>query len=155
MKTKIAYLSTGVLVGILVISPWEGSSSAATGPATIRITNVQDTIVRVDVGPQGKSPGDMEIIRQRLFNQRVTTRSIGRSELICTFMDRRRARVCRGTYFLPKGRIVVGGSLLYRQFYELAVLGGTGLFDNARGSLVVTRTGVRPVRDRMVFRLVG
>ena len=155
MKTKIAYLFTGVLVGILVISPWEGTSSAATGPATIRITNVQDTIVRVDVGPQGKSPGDMEIIRQKLYNQRVTTRSIGRSELICTFMDRRRARVCRGTYFLPKGRIVVGGSLLYRQFYELAVLGGTGLFDNARGSLVVTRIGVRPVRDRMVFRLVG
>jgi hypothetical protein len=155
MKTKIVFVFTGVLAGILVVSPWEGSSEAATGPATIRITNVQDTVVRVDVGTRGKSPGDMEIIRQRLYNTRVTTRSIGRSELICTFVDRRRSRVCRGTYFLPKGRIVVGGSLLYRQFYELAVLGGTGLFDNARGSLVVTRVGVRPVRDRMVFRLVG
>jgi hypothetical protein len=155
MKTKTVYVLTGVLVGILVVSPWEGSSEAATGPATIRITNVQDTVVRVDVGAKGKSPGDMEIIRQRLYNQRVTTRSIGRSELICTFMDRRRARVCRGTFFLPRGRIVVGGSLLYRQFYELAVLGGTGLYDNARGTLVVTRTGVHPVRDRMVFRLVG
>ena len=155
MKTKIVYVLTGVLAGILVVSPWDGSSEAATGPATIRITNVQDTVVRVDVGPRGKSPGDMEIIRQRLYNQRVTTRSIGRSELICTFVDRRRSRVCRGTYFLPRGRIVVGGSLLYRQFYELAVLGGTGLFDNARGSLVVTRIGVHPVRDRMVFRLVG
>jgi hypothetical protein len=155
MKTKIVYVFTGVLAGILVVSPWEGSSEAATGPATIRITNVQDTVVRVDVGTRGKSPGDMEIIRQRLYNTRVTTRSIGRSELICTFVDRRRSRVCRGTSFLPTGRIVVGGSLLYRQFYELAVLGGTGLFDNARGSLVVTRMGVRPVRDRMVFRLVG
>jgi hypothetical protein len=155
MKTKIVFVFTGVLAGILVVSPWEGSSEAATGPATIRITNVQDTVVRVDVGTRGKSPGDTEIIRQRLYNTRVTTRSIGRSELICTFVDRRRSRVCRGTYFLPKGRIVVGGSLLYRQFYELAVLGGTGLFDNARGSLVVTRMAVRPVRDRMVFRLVG
>jgi hypothetical protein len=155
MKTKIVYVFTGVLVGILVVSPWEGSSAAATGPATIRITDVQDTVVRVDVGAKGKSPGDMEIIRQRLYNQRVTERSIGRSELVCTFMDSRRARVCRGTYFLPKGRIVVGGSLLYRQFYELAVLGGTGLFDNARGTVVVTRTGVKPVRDRIVFRLVG
>ena len=44
-------------------------------------------------------------------------------------------------------RLIVGGSLLYRQFFELAVLGGTGLFDNARGSLVTTRMGVRPVRD--------
>ena len=155
MKTKTVYLLAGVLTGILVVSPWEGGSAAATGPATIRITNVEDTVVRVDVGVKGKSPGDMEIIRQRLYNQRVTTRSIGRSELICTFVDRRRSRVCRGTYYLPKGRIVVGGSLLYRQFYELAVLGGTGLFDNARGSLVVTRMAVRPVRDRMIFRLVG
>ena len=155
MKTKAVYLLAGVLAGVLIVSPWEGGSEAATGPATIRITNVQDTVFRVDVGARGKSPGDMEIIRQRLFNQRLTTRSIGRSELICTFVDRRRSRVCRGTYFLPKGRIVVGGSLLYRQFYELAVLGGTGLYDNARGTLVVTRMAVHPVRDRMVFRLVG
>jgi hypothetical protein len=112
-------------------------------------------VVRVDVGARGKSPGDMEIIRQSLFNQRVRQRAIGRAELVCTFVDRRRSRVCRGTYFLPKGKLVVGGSLLYRQFYELAVLGGTGLYDNARGSLVVTRMGIRPVRDRVVFRLVG
>jgi hypothetical protein len=155
MKTKAGLLLAGVLMGILVVSPWEGGSKAATGPATIPITNKEISVVRVDVGAKGKSPGDMEIIRQLLYNQRVTTKSIGRVELVCTFMDYRRSRVCRGTYFLPKGRIVVGGSLLYRQFYELAVLGGTGLFDNARGSLVVTRTGVHPVRDRVVFRLVG
>jgi hypothetical protein len=155
MKTKIGYLVVGLLGGILVVSPWEGSPAASTGPATIRITNVQDNVIRVDVGAKGKSPGDTEVIRQRLYNKRVTQRPIGRSELICEFVDRRRSRICRGTYFLPKGRIVVGGSLLYRQFYELAVLGGTGLFDNARGSLVVTRIGVHPVRDRMVFRLVG
>jgi hypothetical protein len=155
MKTKAVFLLTGVLVGILVVSPWEGGSNAATGPATIRITNRQVSVVRVDVGARGKSPGDMEIIRQSLFNQRVRQRAIGRAELVCTFVDRRRSRVCRGTYFLPKGKLVVGGSLLYRQFYELAVLGGTGLYDNARGSLVVTRMGIRPVRDRVVFRLVG
>ena len=91
----------------------------------------------------------MEIIRQRLFNARRGEASIGRAELICTFVDSRRARVCRGTYFLPKGKIVVGGSLLYRQFYDLAVLGGTGLYDNARGTLDVTRgtaPGARPRR---------
>ena len=155
MKTKTVYLLAGVLVGLVVVSPWEGDSEAATGPATIRITNVQDTVVRVDVGSKGKSPGDMEIIRQRLYNQRVTTRSIGRSELVCTFMDRRRARVCRGTYFLPKGKDRRRRVAPLPAVLRLAVLGGTGLYDNARGTLVVTRTGVHPVRDRMVFRLVG
>ena len=63
--------------------------------------------------------------------------------------------MCRGTYFLPRGKLVVGGSLQYRQFYDLAVVGGTGLYDNARGALTVTRTGRRPVRDLVIFRLVG
>ena len=76
-------------------------------------------------------------------------------ELVCTFVDSKRMRVCRGTYVLPKGKIVVGGSLTYRQFYDLAVLGGTELYDNARGSVTVTRTHRRPVRDLVVVRLVG
>ncbi len=155
MNTKVGYVLAGALVGILVVSPWEAGSSAATGPATIRITNSEISVTRVDVGAKGKSPGDMEIVRQRLFNRRVTQRPIGTADLVCTFVDTRRLRVCRGTYILPKGKLVVGGSLSYRQFYELAVLGGTGVYDNARGSLVVTRMGVRPVRDLAVFRLVG
>ena len=74
---------------------------------------------------------------------------------MCTFVDSVRARVCRGTYVLPKGEIVVGGSMLYQQFYDLAVLGGTGLYDNARGTMTVTRTARKPVRNMIVFRLVG
>ena len=45
--------------------------------------------------------------------------------------------------------------MLYQQFYDLAVLGGTGLYDNARGTMTVTRTARKPVRDMIVFRLVG
>ena len=74
---------------------------------------------------------------------------------MCTFVDSKRMRVCRGTYVLPKGKVVVGGTLSYRQFYDLAVVGGTGLFDNARGSVTVTRIDRRPVRDLVVVRLVG
>ena len=153
MITKVGFLLAGVLVGVLVVSPWEPGASASTGPATIRITNKEISVARVDVGRSNKSPGDMEIIRQQLFDRRQNR--IGPAELVCTFVDSRRARVCRGTYFLPKGKLVVGGSLTYRQFYDLAVLGGTGLYDNARGSVTVTRMGRRPVRDLVVFKLVG
>lgn len=156
MKGKLGSLIVGVLAGAaLVAIPWEGTSEAGTGPATIRITNKQIKVTRVDIGSRGTSPGDVEVLRQQLFNRRVTTRPIGRAELVCTFVDSRRARVCRGTYFLPRGKLVVGGSLQYRQFYDLAVIGGTGLYDNARGTLTVTQTARRPVRDLVVFRLVG
>jgi hypothetical protein len=56
---------------------------------------------------------------------------------------------------MPKGKIVVGGTMRYRQFYELAVLGGTGLYDNARGTVTVTRIGRKPARRILFFRLVG
>ncbi len=155
MRRRIGWLAAGVVVGALALWPWESRSEAGTGPATIRITDREVQVTRVDVGARGTSPGDTEVVSQQLFNLRVTPKPIGRSELVCTFVDSRRMRVCRGTYVLPKGKVVVGGSLDYRQFYDLAVLGGTGLYDNARGSLTVTRTHRRPVRNLVVMRLVG
>jgi hypothetical protein len=154
MNSKVGWLLTGVIVGIVAVGPWQTRSEAGTGKATIRITDRELAVTRIDVGARGVSPGDQEIIRARLL-ERGTGTTIGRSELVCTFVDSGRSRSCRGTYILPKGEIVVGGSLLYRQFYDLAVLGGTGLYDNARGTLTVTRTNRKPVRDVIVFRLVG
>jgi hypothetical protein len=145
----------GLAAGVLLAVPTSLGSSESTGPGTIQITNREVARTRVDLDPPGTSPGDMEIIRQLLFNRRVTTKSIGRAELLCTFTDGRRSRICRGTYFLPRGKLVVGGSLIYMQFYELAVLGGTGLYDNARGTLTVTRMARRPTRDVVLFRLAG
>ena len=155
MIIRVGFLLAGVLAGVLVVSPWERGSEAATGPATIRITNSEVSVARVDVGRAGKSPGDMEIIRQRLFDRTSAQNLIGRAEIMCTFVDSKRARLCRGTYFMPKGKLMVGGSLSFRQFYDLAVTGGTGLYDNARGTVTVTRMARRPVRDLVVFRLVG
>ena len=154
MNTRVGLLLAGALLGALATGPLQGWSQAGTGPATIRITDLELAASRLDVGRRGTSPGDMEIVRTRL-RERGTLKTIGRAELECTFVDGVRSRVCRGTYILPKGKIVVGGSILYRQFYDLAVLGGTGLYDNARGTLTVTRTHRRPVRDLVVFRLVG
>jgi len=149
------FVAAGAVAGILALGPWQSRLDAGTGPATIRITDREVQVTRVDVGASGTSPGDTEVVSQQLFNLRVTPKPIGHSELVCTFVDSKRMRVCRGTYVLPKGKVVVGGSLEYRQFYDLAVLGGTGLYDNARGSVTVTRTHRRPVRDLVVVRLVG
>jgi hypothetical protein len=154
MNRRLGWLLAGALVGVVVAGPSDSRSEASTGPATITINDRQLAVTRVDLGARGTSPGDMEIVRTTLL-QRGTRDVIGHGELVCTFVDSVRSRVCRGTYVLPKGKLVVGGSILYRQFYDLAVLGGTGLYDNARGTLTVTRTHRRPVRDIVVFRLVG
>jgi hypothetical protein len=130
------------------------TSSAVTGPGTIRITNREISNVRVDVGKPGTGPCDMQIIRQNLFNKRIKPQPIGHADVVCTFITEQ-TRACTGTIFLPKGRLVVGGSIRFPELYELSILGGTRLYDNARGTLTVIRTTRRPRRDILLFRLTG
>lgn len=129
-------------------------ADAGTGPAQIRITNTLVQSAFVNVGTRAHGPGDQEIIAGQLYNRRITTRPIGRSEQVCTYSFSG-VRNCRGTFSLPKGKLMVGGTLRYREIYQLAVLGGTGLYDNARGTVTVTRIGRRPTRELVVFRLTG
>ena len=143
-----------VVSGAALFYGWNSSSSAGTGPATIRITAREVSRVRVDVPPARRRIGDTEIVRQNLFNRRVRRTPIGSAEFVCTFTTSR-ARACTVTIFLPRGRLVAGGSIRYQEFYELAVLGGTRLYDDARGTLTVIRTTRKPRRHILVFRLTG
>ena len=74
--------------------------------------------------------------------------------MMCTYLDRRE-RSCTATYVLPKGSLVVTGAIESRLLYEIAIVGGTGLYDNARGTLTVTSTHIKPRREVLVFRLTG
>jgi hypothetical protein len=143
---------TGCLVVPALVYSW--TSSAVTGPATIRITSREISRAHVDAGRPGHGAGDMEIIRQNIFNRRIRAKPIGHSESVCTFTTAR-TRMCTVTVFLPKGRLVAGGSIQYQELYELAVLGGTRLYDNARGTLIVIRTTRKPRRHILLFRLTG
>ena len=129
-------------------------SQAITGPATIRVTTEELRSARIDVGAAGRSPGDLEIFSLLLHNRRITPRAIGRAELMCTYTFGP-SRMCRATFFMPRGRLVVAGSLRHRQIYHLAITGGTGLYDNARGTLTVTRIQQTPRRELAYFRLTG
>jgi hypothetical protein len=139
---------------LAVLNGWSLASSAATGPARIKITNREISRVRVDAGRPGRGAGDVEIVRQNLFNKRIKPQPIGHADFVCTFVTTG-TRSCTGTIFLPRGRLVVGGTIRYPELYELAVLGGTRLYDDARGTLTVIRTTLRPRRDILLFRLTG
>jgi hypothetical protein len=150
-KLGLVVLAVGVVVSAASVGR---GSQAATGRAHIRITNREIAHQLVDVGRFGRSPGDMEIIRQLLFNKGITPKPIGHSEYVCTFTQPP-SRSCRGTIFMPRGRIIVGGAIYARQIYQLAILGGTGLYDNARGTMTGTRIRRSPRWEILLFRLVG
>jgi hypothetical protein len=51
--------------------------------------------------------------------------------------------------------ILTAGVLNTRLLYTAAITGGTGLYDNARGTLTVTAKGLKPRRELLLFRLSG
>ncbi len=146
-QTLVAMIAVGIAVTAATVA------SGSTGPAQIRITDVQSAYSYVP-GVKGRT-GALEIIRQRLYNPARSESSIGTAGLTCMYIDSR-SRMCTGTYLLPKGQLVVTGQITSRLLYEIAIVGGTGLYDNARGSLTVTSTALRPNRrELLVFRLSG
>ena len=151
MRWKLEILGALVLVVLLQMHA-ASASTELKGPGTIRITDRRVSISAVDLSPRGRSPGDIEISRWLLYNTRITPKPIGHAELVCTYTGGT-SRSCNGTYSLPRGKLVVSGQMLYIQFFQLAVVGGTGLYDNVRGTLTVTALGAKRRGSLVLFRL--
>jgi hypothetical protein len=148
---RMLLTAIGVAVVSLATAGAAGPTTSLTGPGIIRITSSVKKFARIDVGQRGYSAGDMEMTRVRLYNKRIRPRPIGNGQLACTATGEKFWN-CNGTYVLPAGKITVSGMLIYRDFYDMAVTGGTERYRNVRGTLVVTR--LRPTEKLMVFRLV-
>src|SRR2546430_8477604 len=135
-------LIVAVLLGGLAVYA-SLNSTAATGPDFIRITDRQFAYTRVDVGPRGLSPGDQEIIFDKLFNRKITPKPIGTARFVCTFTTGR-TRMCMATVGLPKGELVAGGTVRFRQFFDLAIIGGARPSKNQRRPPPVIPTAPTP-----------
>ncbi len=151
MVKRIAMPVAASVALFLATGPaWGGSALSA--PGTVRITDRLVKHTHVAVGGSRAGAGDLDFYRQLLFNTRITTRSIGHSDLTCVETGTGSSN-CSGTYFLPEGKIMVAGVIASRLFYEVAVIGGTGIYDNVRGTLTVTYLGGVPAEEFLLFRL--
>ena len=126
-------------------------SSEATGPAEVRLTDRQ--IADASFGPTD-GIGAGEVARLSLFGSSRKSRPIGHAVVTCIDVGQNE-RSCSATYILPRGMIQTAGILKTRLLYVQAVTGGTGLYDNARGTLTVTATALKPRRELLLFRLTG
>jgi len=148
-----ALLVTGTLAALaLVTGSVTSGSSELTSPGTIKLTSRQIGVSLDNTGDLSRGPGDVVVMRELLYNKGIRKAPIGHSEMVCTYTGARWQQ-CSGTYFLPRGKIVVAGSLRYRGFFKLAVVGGTDLYDNVRGSVSSTMYSRGPRRAILIFRL--
>jgi hypothetical protein len=152
MKQTLMLVAAMLGFALVTGSVTQGSPELS-GPGTIRISSRDIDVALINRGSSSRGSGDVLVIRQLLFNKGITKKAIGHSDLVCTYTGRR-SRQCSGTYFLPRGKIVVSGSLRYREFFKLAVVGGTDIYDNVRGSMTGTMLARGPRRELLVFRLI-
>lgn len=125
---------------------------ALEGPGTITITDTITSQSYADLGERGTGLGDLRVYHLKLYNKHITPKAIGRGEMVC-FSIGSGGQSCSATYVLPRGELVAEGVIQTRLIYELAVVGGTGLYANVRGSLTVTSLGRKRLRELLVFRL--
>jgi hypothetical protein len=145
-----AQLAAGAAV--LVAAAPAAGGVALDQPGSIRITDKLVVHTHVNVGRDGSNAGDFDFYRQVLFNKGISSTPIGHSDVTCINTGTGSSN-CSGTYFLPRGKIMVNGVIASRLFYELAVVGGTGIYDNVRGTLTVTYLGGLPAREFLLFEL--
>jgi hypothetical protein len=146
----VGVAATGVAVAGVLMLP---GAHALERPGTILITDAEQHHSRIDVGAQGRGRGDVDIYRSILYNKRIQARPLGRADMVCTTITGS-TQNCNATYFLPRGQLVVSGVISSRLIYILAVVGGTELYNNARGTLTVTSLHRSPTRELLLFRLV-
>jgi hypothetical protein len=125
-------------------------STESTGKAVVRLTDKQLRLTHFG----GDAAGGGDVARMTLFGSSSTTRPIGHGVITCMDVGSGE-KMCQGSYVLPKGTLETAGILRSRLFYTQALVGGTGLFDNARGTLTVTAKTLSPRREILLFRLTG
>src|SRR5262249_30400130 len=146
-------LLAGLLVVLgLAVAATAGGSAALTSPGTIRITDRQVQHHHRDGRARGEGPRGSGLYRELLYNRGITPAPIGHSDVMCTSTGTGSAN-CSGTYFLPKGKLIVAGVLASRLFYDLVVIGGTRLYENARGTVTGIALGGSPRHEILTFRL--
>jgi hypothetical protein len=119
-----------LLVVVLFLMLIPSASAIQPGPATIRVTTRQIQVVR---------RGDTVSRLYNIYNRPAYRNAIGNAVLRCSVIGRYQS--CRADFLLSRGEIVMQGTIRSLAFYRLAVVGGTGYYDNIGGSSVIQQIG--------------
>lgn len=148
MKRWSVLLTAALLAGGVVVLLSSSGSAQETGPRTLVFTekNAQEFATTASSGRL--SPDDSFVFRARLL---ANGKPAGREQGACTVIARN-ATECQATLFFNEGKIFVSGGTVFASRTVLAVVGGTGAYAGARGTMTVFD---RKSGDRLEVALLG
>ena len=136
MPPKLHRLSIALAAGAAGAALLITSAGAAqTGPTTLHLTAKQQRGV-------GFQPAGRPRQGSRLgFGNRISGDDTGNARVVCTFMAKSSGLLCTIQLNLSKGTITAQGEIPERaQGTPVAITGGTGAYNGARGTALATDT---------------
>ena len=149
----IAALTVGIVAGAVIQgAAFGGTAARLRHPTTVHVIEHALTDTVVDTGKKGDSSGDLLTFHNPVFDS-ANASEAGRDQGQCIRIAVGRSWECTWTTFLPGGHITVEGPFFDTHDSVLAVTGGTGVYRNARGAMLLkSRAG--GTQFDFVFRLV-
>jgi allene oxide cyclase len=151
MRTRRLVLgAVGGLAGVLAvgIAIATASSPQVTSPQTIHVIEEPIKLTFTDLGKKGPSQGDTFVATNVLHEPGDRSKVLGHEDDTCTLVAVKAFRFsCTGTAFFKGGSLMAQGPFALGRSNVLAVTGGTGKFQNARGQVVAVDLGHDRVDD--------
>jgi hypothetical protein len=138
MERKLGIVGAVVVLGAVGFSL--GAAPATSGiasPITLTVFEHSKTDKVIDVGKQGDSTGDILTFHNNLYDETDTTK-VGTLQGQCVRESPRAGTwECWWTMSLTDGQVTVEGPFSDMSDTAFAVTGGTGIYENVRGSMQV------------------
>jgi allene oxide cyclase len=117
------------------------TAAAQAAPRTLHWVERPTNEHEIDVAPKGDSAGDLLVFFNPLFDE-ANAKQVGTTSGSCMRTEPGKAYECAWTMHLEKGQLTIAGTDWDKGESELVVLGGTGIYAGARGTLrLVPREG--------------
>jgi hypothetical protein len=141
---RIAIVAGAVILVVSMIGAGLAVASRRSGIVRHHVLRFAVQLVNEDmgdVGPSGESPGDTFFAQSQLLNFDLTEQH-GRYATACVLENLdTRLNHCTATVFLSNGKVELSGRFRFTdtlQAFRLAVVGGSGAYENVVGQATVT-----------------
>lgn len=129
MNTRIAPFTATVLAGLL-------TTVTASAAEKIKLVERPTDETTIDLGAKGDSIGDLLVFANPVFDSANKTQ-VATDQGSCVRTLPGKSWECNWTIKLKAGQIMVDGSFLDEGDSVLAVIGGTGKYAGARGTMTL------------------